>query len=255
MSFNIKNLIQIIIIKSDLAFSHLGKMEKSMFTMTKEQDKAAEEMVRTIMKYDEASQQDKDDSPRHTKDVLLAFRHCPRHVFCAEKYKKNAYEDRALPISGDQVITQPCLVAMMTQLLCVKKGDRVLEIGTGSGYQAAILATMGVEVCTIEIIEKLYLESEPKLRVMFPDLVSIRRGDGFDGWPERAPFDAIVVTAGIDKTPSPLLKQLKMNGKIVIPLEDGRDSRHILYCYTKTDKGLIKKPVSGCCFVPFVREI
>jgi len=203
----------------------------------------------------EVSGQGQFNFPRLTYEVLAAFRSCPRHFFCHPQYAHEAYQDRARPISCDQVISQPSLVCMMTSSLEVKKGDKVLEIGTGSGYQAAILATMGVEVYTIEIYDQLYEESAPKLKKYAPDLVKVARGDGFHGWPDAAPFDGIVVTCGIDKVPPTFVEQIKMGKHIIIPIDvPGPNRGHMLYDYQKTPNGMTKREVSGCCFVPFIRE-
>lgn len=226
-----------------------------LFKFTPEQAIANKNLVHYIYAlYQESLHNKTPNQGILTDEILHAFSKCPRHTFCHPQYVHLAYDNRASPILANQVISQPSLVCSMTACLNVKAGDRVFEVGTGSGYQAAILATMGVKCYTMEIIEELYDITAPKLNEMYPDLVKIRRGDAFNGWPEYAPFDGIVVTAGIDKTPPRLIQQLKIGGNIVIPIEDGTGKGHILYCYTKTEYGMKKAAVSGCCFVPFTRE-
>lgn len=225
-------------------------------TFSDEQWQACGELVKTIRVCErDAISHGNQNFPKFTFEVLAAFRTCPRHIFCHPQHAHEGYEDRARPISCDQVISQPSLVAMMTGLLEVKKGDKVLEIGTGSGYQAGILASMGVNVYTIEIFEQLYNEATPKLNQLYPTQVRCERGDGFKGWTDAAPFDAIVVTAGIDKVPQAFVDQIKMGGNIAIPIEVGGNQRgHILINYKKTPQGLTRREISGCCFVPFTRE-
>ncbi len=152
-------------------------------------------------------------------DVLRAMRTVPRHLFVPERYRDRAYEDRPLPIGYGQTISQPYVVAWMTELLELKPGERVLEIGTGSGYQAAVLAELGfVEVYSIEILPELAREAAERLRRLGYGQVHLRQGDGYFGWPEAAPFDAILVTAAPDHLPQPLVQQLAPGGRIVIPI-------------------------------------
>jgi protein-L-isoaspartate(D-aspartate) O-methyltransferase len=149
--------------------------------------------------------------------VLQAMRRVPRHEFVPPDYLGQSYEDHPLPIGYGQTISQPYIVAHMSEKLELKPGDRVLEIGTGSGYQAAILADMGMEVYSIEIVPELAAEAEARLKRLDYD-VQVRAGDGYYGWPEAAPFDAIIVTAAPDHVPLPLLQQLKLGGRLVIPI-------------------------------------
>jgi protein-L-isoaspartate(D-aspartate) O-methyltransferase len=152
-------------------------------------------------------------------DVLRAMRTVPRHVFVPDDYKKQAYEDHPLPIGYGQTISQPYIVAWMTELLELKPGEKVLEIGTGSGYQAAVLAELGtVHVYSIEIVPELAASAEQRLAASGYTQVSVRQGDGYYGWLELAPFDAIVVTAAPDHLPSPLVEQLVDGGRLVIPI-------------------------------------
>jgi protein-L-isoaspartate(D-aspartate) O-methyltransferase len=152
------------------------------------------------------------------KDVLMAMRKVPRQEFVLESYIKMAYADSALPINYGQTISQPYIVALMTELLNVKAGDRVLEIGTGSGYQAAVLAEIGVEVYSIEIIPQLAQEAANRLQSLGYSQINLLNEDGYFGWDEYAPFDAIIVTAAPDHLPNPLISQLKEGGRLVIPI-------------------------------------
>jgi protein-L-isoaspartate(D-aspartate) O-methyltransferase len=157
--------------------------------------------------------------PREVSDpiVLQALRRVPRHEFVPPDYLDQSYEDHPLPIGYGQTISQPYIVAYMSENLNLKEGDRVLEIGTGSGYQAAILADMGMEVYSIEIVPELAAEADARLKRLGYD-AQVRAGDGYFGWPEAAPFDAIIVTAAPDHVPLPLLQQLKVGGRLVVPI-------------------------------------
>jgi protein-L-isoaspartate(D-aspartate) O-methyltransferase len=150
--------------------------------------------------------------------VLAAMRRVPRHSFVPRVVRDRAYADRPLPIGHGQTISQPTIVAIMTDLLRLKPGDRVLEIGTGSGYQAAILAELGARVFTVEIIEPLARQATQQLQEAGYGRVEVRNADGYFGWPEQAPFDAIIVTAAAGHVPPPLVKQLKPGGRMVIPV-------------------------------------
>lgn len=183
--------------------------------------------------------------------VLAAMRHVPRHRFIPAAYSSMAYEDGPLPIGHDQTISQPSLVATMTEALTLKRTDRVLEIGTGSGYQAAILAELVDEVRTIEIVEPLAHQAEQTLMQLGYRNVRVRVGDGYLGWPEEAPFDAIIVTAAPDHVPQPLLDQLAVGGRLILPV--GRVFQ-TLDLYRKTEKGFARKTLSFVRFVPLVRE-
>ena len=151
-------------------------------------------------------------------NVLRALRTVPRHLFVPKDVRAEAYADHPLPIGEGQTISQPYIVGLMTELLDVKPGDKVLEVGTGSGYQAAVLATMGCDVYTIEIREPLAREAEERLAALGIRDVHVRTGDGYAGWPEAAPFAGIIVTAAPERIPQPLLDQLKIGGHMVIPV-------------------------------------
>lgn len=150
--------------------------------------------------------------------VLEAMREVPRHEFMPEKVRSLAYRDRPVPIGHGQTISQPYIVAFMTQQLNPDADDRVLEIGTGSGYQAAVLAELVKEVYTIEIVEPLAKSAKETLDRLGYENVTVRAGDGYQGWPEKAPFDSVIVTAAPDHLPQPLIKQLKEGGRMIIPV-------------------------------------
>ncbi|NIN34436.1 MAG: protein-L-isoaspartate(D-aspartate) O-methyltransferase, partial [Gammaproteobacteria bacterium] len=147
--------------------------------------------------------------------VVEALKRVPRHEFVPTMYRHYAYQNRPLPIGEDQTISQPYIVALMTDLARVDNDSIVLEVGTGSGYQAAVLAELVAHVYTIEIIEVLGLRAETTLNRLGYDNVTVRVGDGYNGWPEQAPFDAILVTAAPETVPQPLIDQLKPGGRMV----------------------------------------
>jgi protein-L-isoaspartate(D-aspartate) O-methyltransferase len=183
--------------------------------------------------------------------VLEAMRRVPRHFFVPPQHREEAYEDHPLPIGQGQTISQPYIVAAMTELLDPKPTDSVLEVGTGSGYQAAILSTLVKEVYTIEIIEELGKEAERTLKQQGFDNVHVVIGDGYRGLPEQAPFDGIVVTAAPEEVPAPLLMQLRVGGRLVIPVGDWNQE---LKLYTKTKDGYDVRSVFGVRFVPMTGE-
>jgi protein-L-isoaspartate(D-aspartate) O-methyltransferase len=185
------------------------------------------------------------------KRVLEAMLKVERHKFVPESQKPFAYEDRPLPIGYGQTISQPYIVALMTELLELRGKEKVLEIGTGSGYQAAILAELAKEVYTIEIIEGLAKEAQKRLADLGYKNIKVKVGDGYLGWPEVSPFDAIVVTCAPEEIPPALIEQLKEGGKMVIPV--GEFFQELKLVSKKEGKILIKNiiPVS---FVPMIRE-
>lgn len=184
-------------------------------------------------------------------DVIRAMQTVPRHAFVLEEYLNQAYDDHPLPIGYGQTISQPYIVAWMTELLELNPGDRVLEIGTGSGYQAAVLAELGfVEVYSIEIIPELAQSAEDRLKSLGYTEVKVKQGDGYYGWPEYAPFDAIIVTAAPDHLPPPLVSQLKEGGRIVIPIGPPGGYQD-LWKFVKTESGLQAYNLGGVAFVPF----
>lgn len=184
--------------------------------------------------------------------VLAAMERVPRHLFVPPEMRAQAYEDYPLPIGDEQTISQPYIVALMTSLLELRGGERVLEIGTGSGYQAAVLAEIAGEVYTIEILASLAERSRATLAELGYRNIQVRHGDGWAGWPELAPFDGIVVTAASPRVPQPLLEQLKVGGKLVVPV--GRFFQDLLV-YTRTAEGYEKRNVIPVRFVPLTGEV
>lgn len=186
--------------------------------------------------------------------VMKAMGVVKRHRFVPERYHRQAYANHPLPIGHGQTISQPFIVAIMSQLLRVATGDKVLEIGTGSGYQAAVLAEMGVEVYSIEIIRPLAESARQRLgEEGYGDRVLVTIGDGYFGWEEQAPFDAIIVTAAADHIPPPLIAQLKRGGRMVIPV-GGRFAVQQLVLLTKDSKGEVStRQLMPVRFVPLTR--
>ena len=181
------------------------------------------------------------------KRVLKAFEKVERHKFVSEELWQYAYIDHPLPIGEEQTISQPYIVALMTQLLHLSKDDRVLEIGTGSGYQAAILAELAGEIYTIEIIDTLGRRAGSLLEELGYDNVSVRIGDGYQGWPEQAPFDAIIVTCAPAEIPQPLIDQLSEGGRMIVPV--GEDRQELILVQKKEGK-LSEEKVIPVRFVP-----
>lgn len=185
--------------------------------------------------------------------VLKVMRSVPRHEFVPKEYRPWAYNDRALPIGEGQTISQPYIVAYMTQTLGVQAGERVLEIGTGSGYQAAILSELGGEIYTIEIVETLGEEAKKRLKRLKYKNVNVRIGDGYNGWPEAAPFDAIMVTAGAEELPETLMEQLAEGGRMVIPIGPHGGVRQ-LTLITRSNGKFKSEKLMAVRFVPFIRQ-
>jgi protein-L-isoaspartate(D-aspartate) O-methyltransferase len=182
-------------------------------------------------------------------EVLRAMRTVPRHEFVLPDYVNWAYGDRPLPIGYGQTISQPYIVAVMTELLNLKRGDRVLEIGTGSGYQAAILAELTDEVYSVEIIEELHKSSTEVLKRLGYHNVKAKHADGYYGWEEYAPYDAIIVTAAPDHVPQPLIKQLTDGGRLVIPVGPP-GWQQTLWLIEKQGEEIVSKSIMGVVFVP-----
>lgn len=186
-------------------------------------------------------------------EVVQVMGQVPRHEFVPEELLGMAYENVPLPIGYGQTISQPYIVALMTQELAVSTGDRILEIGTGSGYQAAVLAELGVEIYTIEIVEPLVKLAEERLERLGYKNVSTRHADGYYGWPEESPFDAIIVTAAPDHVPAPLLAQLKVGGIMVIPVGPVGGFQE-LWKITRTGEDSYQSvSLGGVRFVPLTR--
>jgi protein-L-isoaspartate(D-aspartate) O-methyltransferase len=181
--------------------------------------------------------------------VLAAMRAVPRHCFVPQDLVPAAYADKPLPIGEGQTISQPYVVALMTEILQLEKEQRVLEIGTGSGYQAAVLAQITPHVYSIEIKPKLYERAGKTLKRLGYNTIQTRPGDGYFGWPEAAPFDAIMITASVDHIPPPLLKQLKEGGRLTLPLGNPFSYQNLVLV-TKKGNDLIVKQITGVLFVP-----
>ena len=180
--------------------------------------------------------------------VLAALRSVPRHEFVPAEHRASAYEDEPLPISEGQTISQPYMVAAMTEALALRGGERVLEIGTGSGYQAAILSELAREVYTIEIVKPLADSARERLERLGYRRVRVRHGDGWAGWPQAAPFDAIVVTAAPDEVPAALVAQLAVGGRLVVPV--GRADHQELLLLVREEGGVRRERLMHVRFVP-----
>lgn len=183
--------------------------------------------------------------------VIAAMRRVPRHRFMPETASEEAYGDFPLPIGHGQTISQPFIVAYMTQALNLKEDEKVLEIGTGSGYQAAILAELVSRVFTIEIVEPLAESAKQTLAELGYEHVRVRTGDGYQGWPEESPFDAIILTAAPIDIPSPLLEQLKIGGRLILPV--GHYPQRLLLI-RRTEDGYQQQELLPVAFVPMTGE-
>ncbi|NIR51429.1 protein-L-isoaspartate(D-aspartate) O-methyltransferase [candidate division KSB1 bacterium] len=184
--------------------------------------------------------------------VIKAIENVPRHRFVDERLEKLAYDDSPLPIGDNQTISQPFIVAYMTAALELKGGEKVLEVGTGSGYQAAVLAELADQVYTIEVNENLAIEVAGRLKKLGYYNVSLKCDNGYQGWPEYAPFDGIIVTAAPDHIPEPLLEQLKPGKKMIIPV--GQASQELLVVSKQSDGSIRKEARIAVRFVPMIDE-
>jgi protein-L-isoaspartate(D-aspartate) O-methyltransferase len=189
----------------------------------------------------------------NSKKVLEVMGSVPRHEFVPESQRNFAYRDEPLPIGYGQTISQPSLVAFMTDKLDLKPTDRVLEIGTGSGYQAAILSQLVASVYTVEIVEPLARRATADLKRLGYNNVSVRIGDGYKGWPEYAPFDAIIVTCAPDRIPQPLVDQLRDGGRMVIPV--GETGNQSLYLLQKHGQTIEQRAILAVRFVPMTGKM
>jgi protein-L-isoaspartate(D-aspartate) O-methyltransferase len=182
--------------------------------------------------------------------VLDAMAIVPRHEFVPNDLVDKAYQNRPLPIGHGQTISQPYIVAIMTDLLEPEPQQKVLEIGTGSGYQAAVLAALGTRVWSIEIIEPLGLQAATRLQRLGYDEIELRIGDGYYGWPEQAPFDAIIVTAAANHIPPPLVKQLKVGGKMIIPVGSRFATQELILIRRINQDEVVTRQILPVRFVP-----
>jgi protein-L-isoaspartate(D-aspartate) O-methyltransferase len=185
--------------------------------------------------------------------TIAAMGRVPRHEFVPSQVRRLAYEDTPLPIGQDQTISQPYIVALMTELVRPMPGDRVLEVGTGSGYQAAILAAAGCRVWTIEIFAALADEARARLRRLGYRDVVVRHGDGYAGWPEEAPFDAVVVTAGADAVPPALVEQLAPRGRLAMPVGDPHTDQRLVLLEKDSLGRVSTRYLVPVRFVPLLR--
>lgn len=187
------------------------------------------------------------------EEVLAVMEKVPRHEFVPEEYLEQAYADHPLPIGYGQTISQPYIVALMTQLLELKHGEKVLEIGTGSGYQAAVLAELTDKVYTVEIVKELAEQAEERLKRLGYTNVKVQHADGYHGWEEYAPYDTIIVTCAPDHVPQPLVEQLADGGRLVVPVGPP-GSYQTLWQITKQGEEVISKNITGVIFVPLTGE-
>ena len=185
--------------------------------------------------------------------VLTAMLTVPRHRFVRPELRDVAYRDRPLPIGHGQTISQPSLVALMTELVQLEPGEKALEIGTGSGYQAAVLAEITDSVYTVEIIEPLAARADRRFREQGYDEIVREQGDGYFGWPEHAPFDAIVVTAAASHIPPPLIEQLAPGGRMIIPVGPPFRTQQLMLVEKREDGSIVKRGLMPVRFVPFRR--
>jgi len=203
---------------------------------------------------DESRLSEEYGAPPISERALAVLGQVPRHEFVPDAQKRYAYENRPLSIGAQQTISQPYIVALMTDLADVTKNDTVLEIGTGSGYQAAVLSELAGRVYTIEIVEMLGRRAANTLQRLGYENVTARIGDGYVGWPDKAPFDAILVTAAPEEVPEPLIEQLAVGGRMVIPV-GAQNEVQILQVLTKKEDGLvIVSDVIAVRFVPLTRD-
>ncbi len=189
-----------------------------------------------------------------SEEVLAAIARVPRELFVPAGERRRAYGNYPLPIGHGQTISQPFIVALMTELLRIEPGDRVLEVGTGSGYQAAVLVELGAEVYSLEVVPQLAERAIATLESLGYEGIHVRRGDGYSGWPDQAPFDKVIVTAAPEKLPGALLEQLAAGGRMVVPVGPQAGEQRLILVEKKADGGVRQCDVLGVAFVPMVRE-
>jgi len=191
---------------------------------------------------------------RFEERVMEVMEQVPRHQFVPDSEKTHAYENRPLPIGYGQTISQPYIVALMTDLLKIDDNDVVLEIGTGSGYQAAILSKLVKKIYTIEIIEELGQAAQERLTKLGYNNVNVKIGDGYYGWEEAAPFDGIIVTAAASQIPPPLIEQLKPGGRMIIPIGEPLVVQHLTLVEKNQQGNIETRNILPVAFVPFTRK-
>jgi protein-L-isoaspartate(D-aspartate) O-methyltransferase len=192
--------------------------------------------------------------PAFDERVMAALARVPRHAFVPENQVAAAYRNRPLPIGHGQTISQPYIVALMTDLARVEPGHKVLEVGTGSGYQAAVMAALDAAVYTIEIVEPLARQAGPRLKALGYANVQVRHADGYHGWPEHAPYDAILVTAAASHVPPPLVRQLKPGGRMVIPVGAPFMVQQLMLVEKRTDGTVATRQILPVKFVPLTGQ-
>jgi len=216
------------------------------------QDRFAEARQRMVQEIEHTQRSVSSETGQAKVDsrVLAAMGKVPRHRFVRQALEDEAYDNRPLSIGHGQTISQPYIVAIMTDLLRVKPTDRVFELGTGSGYQAAVLAELAKEVYSIEIIEPLAKEAGKRLAELGYRNVKVKLADGYYGWPEHAPFDAIIVTAAASHIPPPLVSQLKPGGRMVIPVGTSFMTQHLMLVEKQADGSVTTRQILPVAFVP-----
>jgi protein-L-isoaspartate(D-aspartate) O-methyltransferase len=186
--------------------------------------------------------------------VLEAMGHVPRHAFVPADLRSRAYDDGPLPIGSRQTISQPYIVALMTQLAAPRPDARALDIGTGSGYQAAVLAEVAREVYSIEIVPALADSARERLKALGYRNVTVRTGDGYRGWPEKAPFDVIILAAAAPDVPAPLVEQLAPGGRLVLPIDVGPGDQQLVVITKRPDGTITRRQVAPVAFVPMTGD-
>lgn len=239
--------------KNPLAISILCM---NIFTFSVQVDNFATQRQRMIHEIGDmvAYTEDYIGKPELDKQVMEAMASVPRHEFVPDEIVSLAYINSALPITHGQTISQPYIVALMTDLASVDKDSQVLEVGTGSGYQAAVLAVLVKHVYTIEIIEPLGIQARNRLQQLGYENITVKIGDGYHGWPEHAPFDAILVTAGAEEVPAPLVEQLKPGGRLVIPLGSQHASQTLTVIEKNTEGRITQHEILPVGFVPLTGD-
>ncbi len=228
-------------------------LTQSTLTMAQDTQQEHQDMLRAI-------EQSVRDAAHYTgrqalsERVMQAMATVPREQFVPAAYRAQAYQNRPLPIAAGQTISQPLIVALMTDLLEPEPGDVILEVGTGSGYQAAVLSGLVQQVYSVEIVDELAQSAAATLDRLGYDNVSVRAGDGYAGWPEHAPFDGVIVTAAAPHIPQPLLDQLKPGGKLVIPVDAEHGAQDLLLVHVGEDGNIAQRSVLPVRFVPLTGE-
>lgn len=220
----------------------------------KDQYRAQRSQMLTQIQRHAAAMAQEGGRPWISREVMAAIERVPRHEFVPAEQRRNAYDNRPLPIGYGQTISQPYIVALMTDLARLERGDKVLEIGTGSGYQAAVLAELVDRVYSIEIVEPLGRQAAKRLSALGYDNIETRIGDGYYGWKEQAPFDAIVVTAAASSVPPPLIAQLKPGGRMVIPVGTSFFTQTLMLVTKRADGRVRSTQILPVRFVPLTGD-